>query len=104
VQASVSVHAWAVSSCHTVDIYLLLSHELPKALQAGGCVDLLHVDWSLEGWRCGECPDGRARRVCDCAGKGPEHGSGYDGMEARYMLADVGFMQAFGYSSFKLKG
>jgi hypothetical protein len=29
---------------------------------------------------------------------------GYDGMEARYMLGDVGFMQAFGYSSFKLKG
>jgi hypothetical protein len=35
-------------ACHTVDIYLLLGHELPQALQAGGCVDLLHVDWSFE--------------------------------------------------------
>ena len=41
-------HAWAVIACHTVDIYLLLVHELPQALQAGGGVDLLHVDWSFQ--------------------------------------------------------
>jgi hypothetical protein len=83
-------------ACHTVNIYLLLGHELPEALQAGGCVDLLHVDRASQRWRCGEGPDGQARRVGDCARKGPEHESGYD----RGSVYDgcCRLMQAYGYS------
>lgn len=57
----------------TVNIYLLLSHELPQALQALSCVDCVHFDGAPACWRCGECADRDSSRVGDEAGEASQH-------------------------------
>lgn len=41
-----------VGSGRTVDVYLVLFHELPQVGQAGGGVDFLHFERSAQSCRC----------------------------------------------------